>query len=394
MSRWRNRICVLLSAALLAVCPAGAGHATAAQEEALSLHARGAVLMDGDSGRILYGKEEAAPLPMASTTKLMTCIVALEEADPKLVCTASANAAAQPEVKLGMQKGDRFCLQDLLYSLMLESHNDTAVCIAETVAGSVEAFAARMNQKAAEIGCVDTHYVTPNGLDGEDAGGIHHTTAAELARVMRYCITQSARAQEFLEVTQTMNYSFTDLSGTRHYSCVNHNAFLTMMDGALTGKTGFTSQAGYCYVGALYRDGRLLIVSLLACGWPGHKSWKWSDTRALMEYGLEQFHKREVTDPSISAPPLPVLDGKQPSVALAVLQQPVELLMRADETVTSRLELAESLAAPVAKGRQAGVLRYYLNGTEFLSFPVVTAEAVEKVDFPYYLSLAAEQFLL
>ena len=253
----------------------------AEEDAAFSLHARSAVLMDGDSGRILYGKEPDTPLAMASTTKIMTCILALELGSGNQICTASANAAAQPQVKLGMREAEQFYLQDLLYSLMLESHNDTAVCIAESVAGSVEAFTGKMNEKAAGIGCRDTCFLTPNGLDaGEENGDWHHTTAADLAEILRYCITESPKAAAFLKVTQTVGYSFSNVEKTKDYDCVNHNAFLTMMDGALTGKTGFTAKAGYCYVGALQDEGRLYIVSLLACGWPGHKSWKWSDIRS------------------------------------------------------------------------------------------------------------------
>lgn len=391
MNRKKRRMSMFLCALLLI---SGSRCLAGEQGTDFTLYARSAVLMDGDSGRILYGKEADEELPMASTTKIMTCIVALEQAEPDLVCTVSEHASAQPQVKLGMRTGDTFYLEDLLYSLMLESHNDTAVCIAENVAGSVEAFAVWMNEKAEKIGCTDTHYVTPNGLDGEDAGGEHHTTAAELAGVLRYCITQSPKAQEFLTVTQTSNYTFMNCSGTRHYSCVNHNAFLSMMDGALTGKTGFTSKAGYCYVGALYRDNRLYIVALLACGWPNHKSYKWSDTRKLMEYGLDYFQKREVTDLSVQPPSVPVAHGKKGQVSVIVKQEPLELLMRKEEQVTSKLEMAPSLEAPVRQGDQVGILRYYLNGVEFLRCPVLSQETAERVDFAFYLSLIREKFLL
>ncbi len=121
--------------------------------------------MDADSGRVLYGKEEETVLPMASTTKIMTCILALENGSLTDEVEASSHAASQPQVHLGMNKGDRFCLEDLLYSLMLESHNDSAVAIAEHIGGSVEGFAELMNEKAGEIGCTDTHFITPNGLD-------------------------------------------------------------------------------------------------------------------------------------------------------------------------------------------------------------------------------------
>ena len=120
--------------------------------------------MDAETGRILYEKDGETRRPMASTTKIMTCILALELGSGKQICTASANAVAQPQVKLGMREAEQFYLQDLLYSLMLKSHNDTAVAIAEHIGGSVKKFAAReMNQKAKELGCTDTHFVTPNG---------------------------------------------------------------------------------------------------------------------------------------------------------------------------------------------------------------------------------------
>ena len=134
-------------------------------KEKLRLHAVSAVLMDGVSGRILYGKEEQSFRPMASTTKIMTCILALENGNPEDICRFSSKAAAQPKVHLGAPAGTQFRLQELLYSLMLESHNDSAVAIAEQIGGSVEGFASMMNQKARDIGCKNTWFITPNGLD-------------------------------------------------------------------------------------------------------------------------------------------------------------------------------------------------------------------------------------
>ena len=134
------------------------------------LYAKAAVLMDADTGRVLYGRAPDEALPMASTTKIMTLILALEYGNPDDVVTVSSYAAKMPEVRLGLHAGDRYVLQDLLYSMMLESHNDSACAVAEQVGGSVEAFAQMMNRKAAEIGLHDTYFITPNGLDAEDAG--------------------------------------------------------------------------------------------------------------------------------------------------------------------------------------------------------------------------------
>ncbi|MCD7805745.1 MAG: D-alanyl-D-alanine carboxypeptidase, partial [Lachnospiraceae bacterium] len=282
------------------------------------LFSQAAVLMDADTGRILYGKNENTVLAMASTTKIMTCIIALEYGNPEDEVTFSAYAAAQPKVKLGMGKGKQALFRDLLYSLMLESHNDTAVAVAEHIGTqqlgwdtgqvinhsheesveAVEAFLKLMNEKAASLGCDHTLYLTPNGLDAsleyEDASGqmveiFHSTTAAELARVMSYCILESSQKEKFLEITQTSVYGFTDLSGQNYYSCYNHNAFLSMMSGALSGKTGYTGRAGYCYVGALESEGRTFVAALLNCGAYGSQTKKWVDLRRLMEYGMKYY---------------------------------------------------------------------------------------------------------
>lgn len=366
-------------------------------EEELKLYARSAVLMDGSSGRILYGKEAEEPLPMASTTKIMTCIVALEEAGDEIdgmVCTVSEQAARQPQVKLGMQTGETFYLKDLLYSLMLESHNDTAVCVAENIAGSVENFAEKMNAKAREIDCENTHYITPNGLDGEDAGGSHHTTAADLARVLRYCITQSPQAEAFLEITGTPQYAFADVSGSHSYSCVNHNAFLQMMDGALTGKTGFTAKAGYCYVGALQRDDRLLIVSMLACGWPGHKSWKWADTRTLMNYGMDHYRLSVVESGKTRIAPAAVENGVKSQVGLTEEYGCCRLLLGEKEKVTCEIEAPKELQAPVKECTAVGAVQYRVGDTVVLTTLVRTAEYVGAKDFWYGLGITLDELLL
>ncbi|MFW5671959.1 MAG: D-alanyl-D-alanine carboxypeptidase family protein [Acetivibrio ethanolgignens] len=257
-----------------------------------NLYALSACLMDADTGRILFEKNGEEERAMASTTKIMTLLVALEHGNLEDEVKISENAARQPDVQLNICTGEKYKLEDLLYSLMLESHNDAAVAIAEHVGGSVEGFANLMNQKAKELTLSHTHFVTPNGLDGEDDGGKHRTTAVELARLLSYCITESAQKEKFLEITQKSSHSFSDLEGKRQFTCNNHNAFLNMMEGALTGKTGFTGEAGYCYVGALRRDGKTFVVSLLGCGWPNNKGYKWKDTKKLMEYGIANYEKK------------------------------------------------------------------------------------------------------
>jgi len=148
----------------------------------------------------------------ASTTKIMTCILALENGKEDDIVTVSAYAASMPNVQLNIEEGEQYYLKDLLYSLMLESHNDSAVAIAEHIGGSVEGFSALMNEKAKELGCSNTCFLTPNGLDASVGEDTHGTTAHDLALIMRYCSWQSPRAERFLEITQTNAYSFTSLT--------------------------------------------------------------------------------------------------------------------------------------------------------------------------------------
>lgn len=249
--------------AMLLICVLCSRTVSAAQtpDEEISLYATAAVLMDADTGRVLYEKNGDAFMANASTTKIMTCIVALENAALTDNVEVSSHAAGMPKVKLYMRQGEHYKLEDLLYSLMLESHNDTAVAIAEHVGGSMEGFAALMNEKARQIGCENTWFITPNGLDAtqtltDKEGNVttlfHGTCARDLAKIMAYCTYFSPFSEEFIKITGTSSYSFINEEG-RSFSCVNHNAFLHMMDGAVSGKTGFTNKAGYCYVGALNR---------------------------------------------------------------------------------------------------------------------------------------------
>lgn len=365
------------------------------------LYARSAVLMDADSGRILFAKNGQEQRAMASTTKIMTCILALENGDLSDEVAVSAEAASQPAVRLGMREGQRFYLKDLLYSLMLESHNDSAVAVAEHIGGSVEGFASMMNKKAMELGCGDTYFITPNGLDAEDKTGVHHTTAEDLARIMKYCIMDSEKRDAFLEITRTESYTFSDCEGNGSYSCINHNSFLHMMEGALSGKTGFTAEAGYCYVGALRQDDRTFIVALLACGWPNNKGYKWSDTRKLMEYALENYHYREIgAEPEQIS--LKVENGASdgfPSAAPARLEMPAEsapfrVLLKSGEDVTVEYDVPESVAAPVEEGETLGKIVYRLEGETIREYPVTASESVRERDFSICFSYTRSRFFL
>ena len=382
-------VCMWKKIGMLLLCLLVGMTAYAEEETPEPLYARSAVLMDADSGRVLFEKNGYERMPMASTTKIMTCILALERGNPEEVVTASSYAARQPKVHLGVTAGERFRLEDLLYSLMLESHNDSAVMIAEHIGGSVEGFADLMNEKAKRLGCEDTYFITPNGLDAVDERGKHATTAADLARIMSYCIGESEEKEAFRRITGTESYTFRDVEKKRTFSCRNHNAFLTMMDGAFSGKTGFTGDAGYCYVGALKRDDRTFVVALLGCGWPNNRTYKWADTRKLMQYGLKHYYYEEVSGRQ-SLQPIRVRNGVPEDGGLgqdAKVNVTTEnggntklpVLMKDGEELTVETNVKKTLSAPVKRGEPVGTISYYLEGTLLQTCPVVAAESVEKI---------------
>ena len=372
---------------------------TPVAEEPTELYALSAVLMDGESGRVLYEKDGERPLANASTTKVLTCIVALENSPGDDYVQVSQNAASQPEVKLGLRKGEQYYLEDLLYSLMLKSHNDTAVAIAEHCGGSVEGFARMLNRKAKQIGCKDTYFITPNGLDAEDANGKHHTTAADLALIMRYAV----KNETFLHIAQTRDYTFSEITGKRTFSVHNANAFLDMRDGVLAGKTGYTSQAGYCYVCAWEKEGKTFIVSLLGCGWPNHKTYKWSDTEKLLDFGdynyeYETYWKEPQTGKIL------VTDGVEDGqdigtkiylrgkCSVTAYDREKEVLLKKGETVTCKIEIPQKVSAPVLKGEKLGRIAYYLDGKLIDSYPVYAEKSVEKISFKWYTEKVFHDF--
>ncbi|MCD8151198.1 MAG: D-alanyl-D-alanine carboxypeptidase [Clostridiales bacterium] len=364
----------------------------------LNLYAGAAVLIDADSGRILYGKSAAESMANASTTKILTCILALELGNPDDVVTVSDYACSMPKVKLGFSSGDTFYLQDLLYSLMLESHNDSAVAVAEHIAGSVEMFADLMNEKAEEIGCTGSHFVTPNGLDGEDKGGEHHTTAYDLSLIMAYCIQNEA----FLEITQTQSAQIGTTDGAKTWSLTNHNSLLQMVDGALSGKTGFTAKAGYCYVGACKSGEHTYTFALLACGWPNHREYKWSDAKQLLSYADEHYTDQLLTqEPAEISLKVPLLDAVSvlrgdiiypETVAAVVADEAVTGFISNTDEVEIQYDLPESLTAPVEAGTVVGAEKIYLNGVLYAEREISLAGSAELYDLRWCLRWVLRRF--
>ena len=377
-----------------------------------TLHARYAALIDGDNNRLLYGKEADVKAPNASTTKIMTLITALEICGDDYVATTSAYAAAMPDVQLNAVRGERFHIQDLYYSLMLKSHNDTAVIIAENTAYYylctlsdkdrnellydtafinsynsdssfikdiskeqsrilVRIFTDLMNKKALELGCTNTHFVTPNGLDATDEYGVHSTTAYELGVMMSYCIKNS----HFLDIAQTQSYTFHNLSN-KEYSVTNANAFLSMYNNIISGKTGFTADAGYCYVCAYKDDEHTYIVTLLACGWPNNKTYKWTDSKVLLDYAKNSFTKQNIFNDRKTFN-ICVTDGKCKNINVSI-DENYSAYIKDDDSVDIEYNIPESIKAPVKSGDVIGSVDIIINGENVKQYPLICSNDVNK----------------
>ncbi|MBR4060574.1 MAG: D-alanyl-D-alanine carboxypeptidase, partial [Lachnospiraceae bacterium] len=276
------------------------------------------------------------------------------------------------------------------------------------------AFISQMNQKARELQCYNTWFITPNGLDGTETFSseegvveerFHSTTAAELARIMSYCILQSPKKEEFLKITGTYSYNFTDIEKTRSFVCSNHNAFLNMMEGAISGKTGYTGRAGYCYVGALERDGRYFVVALLNSGayGSGNKGRKWQDTRKLMNYGLTYFKMQSIYGGNTSSEPVLIKNAKPErgryfediyAETVVAGDRPVNMLLADWEKAEVVQEQVYELVAPVRSGQSVGKVEVLLNGSVISHYDIICTEDVLAKKFEDTLKYLLDKFLI
>lgn len=348
------------------------------------VNAISAVVVDGDTGRILWGKNENKPMAMASTTKIMTALVALENSDITKETTVSKNATLASPVKMHLSVGEKMTIEQLLYAMMLQSYNDSAVAVAEAVSGSVEKFCAMMNEKAKEIGCNDTVFETPNGLDK----GNHHSTAEDMSKIGVYAL----KNQKLMEIMNTRNYTFKSSKTT--YSFVNKDRLLSEYEGAIGMKTGFTGKAGHCFVGAANRENITLVSVVLASGWGTvGKSRKWIDTKALLNYGFNNYKKYSIIDGSekMNVP----IDKAEKEIVELKYDDSVDLLLSENEKANLKIEneLPQNVTAPINYGDSVGVGKIYTGNTLLKTVKIISAENIEKIGVEYNIKKLINQWL-
>lgn len=334
----------------------------ASSSESLSVAAKGAALIDADSGRLLFGQNENVLYPMASTTKVMTALLALENARLDEQVTAGKNASGVPGTSLYLSEGETLSMEHMLYGLMLRSGNDAAVAIAEHIAGSVPAFAEMMNTRADTLG-VDANYVNPHGLDAPG----HGISALGLSLVMR----EAMKNEAFRVITATKRKVIPWIGNEYSRVLENKNRLLKTYTGANGGKTGYTGKAGRCLVFSAERDGLWLIGAVLNCP-------TWFDTATMMlDWGFENFRSERAYEAGEIVADLPVRGGVHETVAVRT-DGPLRTAVPIGSAIEIRRELPSALEAPVRGGERLGTASIIADGKIVAQCGLVASGEVEK----------------
>lgn len=309
-----------------------------------SLSAQSAILMEAESGSTVYEKNAYTRLPMASTTKIMTALVALELAAPDNTIIVDGSAVGTEGSSIYLCEGEKLTLEELLYALMLESANDAAVAIAIGISGSLDAFVDAMNTKAASLGLSDTHFANPHGLDAE----AHYTTAYELAVIAREAL-QNPLLKTIVS-TRKITIPHQNTDGVR--LLVNHNKMLRLYDGCIGVKTGYTQKSGRCLVSAAERDGVIMIAVTI------DSPDDWNDHTKLLDFGFSNYRSVELC-PADFHLCLPVVGGKETYVTLAVMQGVSATLPVGAGVIEQSIQCPRYIFAPVKEGDVCGRMLFY-----------------------------------
>ena len=332
--------------------------------QAPEISAERAMLIETESGKILFEKNGSERGPMASTTKIMTALIAVESGDLSRTVTVSPEAVGVEGSSIYLKAEEQMTMEDLIYALMLQSANDAAAAIACEIAGSIEAFAQLMNRKAEELGLTDTHFTNPHGLDSDE----HYTSAEDLARLSAYAL----KNPKFAEIVSTVKWIIPSENGEGSRVLINHNRLLRSYPDAIGVKTGFTKKSGRCLVSAAERNGiRLVAVTMNAPD-------DWNDHREMLDYGFDTLEIREIASVGDYVIAVDCAGGMKETIK-ATNSTALSLILKKDEAMNIRAvnELPRFVFAPVRRGQKLGEIVFY-NGTEVLgAVDVIACENVE-----------------
>lgn len=347
------------------------------------------IVYDRISKSMIIGKNEDVKSAMASTTKIMTSIVILEKADLDEMVTVSAKAGGTGGSRLGLKKGDKASVKNLLYGLMLRSGNDAAVALAEHVGGSVKEFAEIMNEKASELGLTNTHFVTPHGLD--DAN--HYTTALELAKLTDYAMNN----ETFAKIVGTKSITIYINNQPRQIN--NTNELLGTLNGVVGVKTGFTNNAGRCLVTETKRNNMDIITIVLGAD---TKKDRTKDSVNLIEYTFSKYKMYNVEEQiieefnkwkNINEKRILITKGKQsnPKLALGAIEKAI-IPICDDDKIEYSINALTEVEAPVEQWNVMGTLTVKLNGEILENIDIVNVNEVQKRDWKDYFKIVLNTY--
>lgn len=325
------------------------------------------VVIDQDSGRILYSKNGNKVLAMASTTKIITCIVAIEKGNLNDIVVVSDKAASVRGSSAGLKPGEKVKLEELLYGLMLRSGNDAAVAIAEHLGGNVEGFIKLMNEKALELGALNTSFVTPHGLDAPD----HYTTAEDLAKITAYAM----KNEFFAKIASTKSID-SGVSGAFNRGYVNINKFIYRVDNADGVKTGFTGNAGKCLVASVkHQYGRYICVVL-------NSGDRWKDAEKLSKFADENYKFMKVFGKDEQVKRLRVYGGDQKYITGKVDRE-LYLPVKESEAQSVKMEVyvPSVIFSPVAENEMIGNVVAHIDDKVVAKFPLKSDKEVKRKNY-------------
>lgn len=334
------------------------------------IDASAAIVMDSKSGRILFEKNAHSRKPMASTTKIMTAIIAIEKGDLNSQVKVSKRSAAIGGSTAHLKEGQTLTLNDMLYGLMLNSGNDAAIAIAEHIGGTVENFLLMMNKKADQLGAKNTQFQSPHGLDKEG----HYSTAYDLALITRYALQNPVFSK--IVGTKEANISSSKLRNT--------NEMLDVYPGADGVKTGYTGLAGRCLVTSATREGRRFISVVLNCPTRQKRA---QNSKGILDYSFTNYKSHTLLKTGESMAMIPVVKGIQKFVDVKAVED-IVFPLREDETeiIETRITLPDSLNAPVYAGMDVGYIEFVLNGEIIAYSPLKTWTDIRHKCFGDYIN--------
>lgn len=362
-----KKLLALALAAVLAV-----GSAPSVRAASLEIAAPSAVLMEAATGTVLYEKDAHTPLPPASVTKIMTLLLVMEALDAGRIgwddtVTASEAAAAKGGSQVYLEAGEQMSLQEMLKSVVVVSANDCATALAEHVAGSEAAFVELMNRRAQELGMENTHFVNCTGLDDEPDAETHLTTAYDIALMSR----------ALLKHDEIRDYTTIWMDSVRNgeFGLANTNKLVRFYQGTTGLKTGYTSAAGHCLSASAERDGVEFIAVVLHCATSGER---FQAAKQLLDYGFANYTLAQ-PDPETEIPPVPVVLGTAEAIVpVPDNDDPVLIEKGQAAGITTRVEVADQVRAPVEAGQRLGTLTLQSDGAPLAAIPLVAPEAVPR----------------